>query len=330
MFPEASLSLLLTALSIPSCAPFLQLQHEAGHPADVVVAARALLSTLDEPARACILLPFEGADRRRWRRDPSQRPGWALKDMNARQKELVGALLATVLSERGRALVAGIRDEQNLLGRREDGLGDGYYWLAFYGEPGGERWAWRFGGHHVSLHATYAGNELAGVTPLLLGGEMDGDPSEEWAGYELLRPREDLARRIALECGEREWQQARVRERFVGALELSEPEMRPLAATNEGLRLGDMTPAQREAMRALIEEYLAPFRHPCGIPSPKDLERAAEQVRFAWAGGRAEGEPHSYRIQTPGLLIEYTNSGTHFHTLLRTHRDWGEGSGEAR
>jgi hypothetical protein len=287
------------------------------------VIARELLATLDEPTRTSILLPFAAPDRRRWRRDPSPRPGLALKDMNGQQRDLVGALLASVLSERGQALVAGIREEQNLLGRREDGLGDGYYWLAMYGEPGGERWAWRLGGHHVSVHATYKGAELVAITPLLLGGEREGDPQESWTGYELLRQREHLARKIATACGERDWQQAQVRAQSAGALELSEPEMRPLADGNEGLRLSEMSAEQRDTLRALIEVYVAPLRSPTGVPSQAGLLAAADRVRFAWSGGRAEGEPHSYRIQAPGLLIEYTNSGTHLHTLLRTSMDWG-------
>jgi hypothetical protein len=330
MLRQGSLSFALIALWIPCPAAVQQTRKETGPTADAAGIARALLATLDEPARASILLPFDAPDRQRWRRDPSPRPGVALRDLDGDQRELVGELLASVLTERGRALVAGIQSEQNLIGRGEAGLGDGYYWLAFHGEPGGGRWGWRLGGHHVSVHATYHGGELAGVTPLLLGGEMDGDPAEDWAGYELLRPREHLARRIALGCGEREWQQAHVRERSLGALALSEPEMQPFATTSEGLSMRDMGADQREALRELIAEYVAPLRSPLGVPSAAELELAAEHVRFAWTGGRAEGEPHSYRIQAPDLLIEYTNSGTHLHTLLRTRLDWGGAVDDAR
>jgi hypothetical protein len=51
------------------------------------------------------------------------------------------------------------------------------------------------------------------------------------------------------------------------------------------------------------------------------------EVAFGWAGGLREGDGHYYRIQAPGLLIEYDNTqrhANHAHTVLRRPgRDFG-------
>jgi hypothetical protein len=48
-------------------------------PGDSVAAARGLLASLDPAAQKAIALPRDAPDRHRWRRDPSPRPGVALK-----------------------------------------------------------------------------------------------------------------------------------------------------------------------------------------------------------------------------------------------------------
>jgi hypothetical protein len=45
-----------------------------------------------------------------------------------------------------------------------------------------------------------------------------------------------------------------------------------------------------------------------------------DEICFAWAGGGDPGQGHYYRLQTPGLLIEYDNTqrqANHAHTVLR-------------
>ncbi|HEX6883477.1 MAG TPA: DUF3500 domain-containing protein [Planctomycetota bacterium] len=293
-------------------------------PLSTAARARELLAALG-PRAAEVRKPFEDPERRRWRRDPSPRPGVALGDMTEEQRGRVRALLATVLSARGLAVVEGILAEQNVLGEGEEGLGDGFYWFALYGEPGAERWAWRLGGHHVSVHATYAGEALVGLTPLLLGGEREGEPVERWTGYRLVRPREELARALVGACDEDEWRRVCLQERALGALELSEPTLQPLATADEGLALAGLRPALATQLHALIEEHVAALGTPLGVPTKADLERDAARVTFAWFGSREPGKAHAYRIRAPGLLIEYVSSGAHIHSLLRTGADWGDG-----
>lgn len=293
-------------------------------PAPAATLARTLLEALG-PRAAEARRPFDDPERRRWRRDPSPRPGVRLGELDAAQRAHVRALLASVLSATGLATVEGIMAEQNVLGLDEEGLGDGHYWLAVYGEPGAERWAWRLGGHHVSVHATYRGAELVALTPLLVGGEMERAPVERWTGYQHVRRREELARTLLAACDADEGRRVRLQEAPLGRLELSEPELQPLATAAEGLPLAAMRPELAAHLHELIAEHVAPLRAPLGVPARAALEREPERVTFAWAGSLAPGAAHSYRIRAPGLLIEYVNSGAHIHSLLRTGSDWGDG-----
>jgi hypothetical protein len=68
------------------------------------------------------------------------------------------------------------------------------YAFVVFGDPGSGDWAWRFAGHHLSLHYTIAGGTLASPTPSFFGA----DPAEApLPGGGVLRPcavLEDLGR----------------------------------------------------------------------------------------------------------------------------------------
>ena len=78
---------------------------------------------------------------------------------------------------------------------RERGRDPGLYYLRVFGEPGaGRPWAWRFGGHHVSLNNLVVDGELVSTTPCFMGA----DPASSLLlGGAVSRPLarvEDLAR----------------------------------------------------------------------------------------------------------------------------------------
>jgi hypothetical protein len=290
---------------------------------DGVARARVLVAALDESSRRSLLLPLGAPDRTQWRRDPSPRPGLMLQDLPAEPSRLLRELLATVLSERGLDMVDAIRKEQEALGRDESGLGPGYYWLAIYGEPGTGEWAWRLGGHHVSLHFAYDGATLRSSTPLMLGGEAESDDASVWTGHARLLGRETMARSLARSLAPASWESARIGVSTPGDLELSEAHDAELTVPDRGVELARLDAAQQRAVAALVREYLSVLREPLALSLMRQFEATAEQARFAWAGGLEDGAPHYYRVQAPGFLIEYTSSGMHMHTLLRTADDFG-------
>jgi hypothetical protein len=73
-------------------------------------------------------------------------------------------------------------------------------------------------------------------------------------------------------------------------------------------------------LRALLGTYLG--RVPAELCPHRryDGDASLDAVHFAWAGATAPGEPHYYRLQGPGLLIEWDNTqrgANHAHSVWR-------------
>lgn len=55
---------------------------------------------------------------------------------------------------------------------RQRGRDPSLYWLRLFGRPGSDRvWAWRFGGHHVSLNYLVIDGQLVATTPCSIGAD---------------------------------------------------------------------------------------------------------------------------------------------------------------
>jgi hypothetical protein len=90
-------------------------------------------------------------------------------------------------------------------------------------------------------------------------------------------------------------------------------------ARPKGIPAAEMPAEQRELLRWLLGTYFG--RVPEAV-SPMDGydEAALDAVHFAWAGPTEPGKPHYYRVQGPGLLIEWDNTqrgANHAHSVWR-------------
>ena len=99
-------------------------------------------------------------------------------------------------------------------------------------------------------------------------------------------------------------------------------EHRQLALTSapKGLPARELDAGQRDLLRALLATYFG--RVPDGLSPLRayDDEATLDGVHLAWAGPVAPGQPHYYRLQGPGLLIEYDNvqrRANHAHSVWR-------------
>jgi uncharacterized protein DUF3500 len=98
---------------------------------------------------------------------------------------------------------------------------------------------------------------------------------------------------------------------------------------NRGLRVAEMSAAQREILLALLNEYAGNMAPQLAEARLLKLRKAGfDSVVFAWSGGLEPGMPHYYRIKGPSFLIEFDNTqdeANHIHTVWRDFRgDWGE------
>jgi Protein of unknown function (DUF3500) len=93
-----------------------------------------------------------------------------------------------------------------------------------------------------------------------------------------------------------------------------------LTSVPKGLPARELDGEQRDLLRALLATYLG--RVPDGL-SPQgdyDQDAALDAVHLAWAGPTAPGQPLYYRLQGPGLLLEYDNTqrqANHVHSVWR-------------
>jgi hypothetical protein len=173
----------------------------------MAAAASALLESLDGAQTELVAWPFPADDERhRWFYTPTDHGGLTLSSMRPGQQQLTMKLVASGLSRAGYVTVATIIGLENVLDElerwsmswgRERGRDPGLYYVRIFGEPGADSpWAWRFGGHHVSINHVVVDGEVVSSTPCFLGADPASSPL---LGPHLLRPlggAEDLGREL--------------------------------------------------------------------------------------------------------------------------------------
>lgn len=174
-------------------------------------AAQEWIATLDDTQLAEGVWHWPGSpaaeeERVRWYYTPTDHGGLTLHGMAPHQQRAAMRLLSTGLSEAGYVTASTIMGLENVLDRTENfatgfardrGRDPGMYYLRVFGEPAsGRPWAWRYGGHHVSVsHLVVDGEAVAG-TPCFLGADPAVSPL---LGGRELRPLggvEDIAREL--------------------------------------------------------------------------------------------------------------------------------------
>lgn len=283
---------------------------------DVAGAAEALLGTLGPDQAAAAALPFDGDERRNWAYWPTSRRGVPLWRLDRRQAKAAHRLLATLLPTPAYARAVTIMNLDEVLDRLEGYRGDrrhgGDYWFTVFGRPGEPPWGVRVEGHHVSVHATVAGDGVR-LTPLFLGANPavvhDGPHAaiaplavEERLGFELLH---------ALSAEQR----AGVVVSDVAPGDILSRNLPRLgdAGPGGGLPVAALSGPAASAFVALLDVYLGRFPAGALRPDPRD-------AGFAWAGADEPGTGHYYRVAGPRLLIELDNTqdgANHVHTVVR-------------
>ncbi|MGI5461148.1 DUF3500 domain-containing protein [Streptomyces sp. CA-249302] len=184
-------------------------------------AAATWLGTLSQEQRHFALYdspldPAAEEERLRWFYTPTDHGGLAVREQSAYQQSLAMQLVATGLSEAGYATVATVMGLENVLDQvegwriswgRERGRDPGLYWLRIFGRPGDPVWAWRFGGHHISLNNLIVADRLVSTTPCFIGA----DPAKTallGGSLNALGGIEDQARQLARTLTAPQWRQA--------------------------------------------------------------------------------------------------------------------------
>jgi hypothetical protein len=292
-------------------------------------AALALLAALGrgggEPAR----LDYEDPERISWHYTPRERRGVSIAEMDRAQAKATHRLLAAVLSPAAHARVAAIAGLEDVLdeiegGRRGRHAGD--YWAAIFGDPKGDRWGWRFEGHHVSVNISVAGGRIS-ATPFFLGANPATVGDDGGTVLRPLGPEEDLAYDLLASLDGDQRERAVVSDAAPEDILTGE---RPWAETALGAPAGlagaELRPEQRRRLRALAATY--PKRLTVDLARSRliDLDGQLDALHFAWAGDqrRRPGAAHYYRLQGPTFLVELDNTqngANHVHSVWRDRQD---------
>ena len=254
------------------------------------------------------------------------RNGVTYKDMTPEQRSLADALLAASLSRAGFVSVKTIMSleevlriqESDTVGRRDVNV----YHVSIFGEPSTEGdWAWRFEGHHVSLHFLMRDGKLVSTSPTFLGANPHEVREGPRKGTRPLGAREDTARKLMMSLEGDARKAALIdatayRDILTGADTRASLEGQP-----QGLAAAALSDAQYGMLLEAADQYAV------SMPA-EQADRRKRMVRetprdklfFAWAGSVEPGGGDYYRIQSPEFLIEYDNTqnrNNHSHSVWR-------------
>lgn len=296
----------------------------------IVSAANTFLSTLDQKQRQGVLFAFNDEEQRaRWSNLPVsivRRAGLSMGELSAAQRNAAMALLSSTLSEKGFEKIQRIMQGDEVLKASERNnpmFGKDLYYISILGSPSErEPWMLQFGGHHLALNITIAG-ERGVLTPSLTAAQpalyiVDGKTvrplgEENDKAFALLNAFNEAQRRQAV-------LQYRVADLVLG------PGQDGKTIQPEGLKASAMNDQQRSMLLDLISEWVGIVHDRAAAARMAEIKVGISETWFAWSGPTtfAPGQNGTsyYRIQGPHLVIEYApqrgpDPSMHIHTIYR-------------
>jgi hypothetical protein len=306
----------------------------------IVRAANDFISTLDGQQRKSVLFAFDDEQQRaRWSNLPNtavRRTGVAMGELNSAQRSAALALLAAVLSRKGFEKIQQIVEADELLkvsSGNKPMFGRDLYFISLLGTPSEQTpWMLQFGGHHLALNITIAG-ERGVLTPSLTGAQ----PALYTVNGKTIRPlgqESDKAFALLNALDEAQRKQAILNYR-VADLVLG-PGQDGKTIQPEGLKASAMNEQQRAMLLDLIAEWTGIIHDSAAVARTAEIKEGITETWFAWSGPTTVAPGRNgtsyYRIQGPKLVIEYApqplggDPSMHVHTIYRDPtNDYGRG-----
>jgi hypothetical protein len=287
--------------------------------------ARKFLAALTPEQRSKAEFKFDDEERFDWHFIPKARKGLPMKELSADQRKLALELLHTGLSQTGYLKATTIMTLENILREVEKGSGPTrdpeLYYVSIFGTPSAkDPWAWRFEGHHCALNFTLTKGTMVATTPSFFGANPAEVRQGPRKGLRVLAAEEDLGRELIKSLDEKQRKQAIFDQTAPKEIiTANKVQVDPLAPA--GIPVGQLTPAQTEHFKRLLDEYLSRMPEDLAAERLEKLRHAGmEKIYFGWCGGIERGDPHYYRLQGPTFLVEYDdtqNDANHIHTVWR-------------
>ena len=290
--------------------------------------ADQFLMSLSDEERALATFDFASDERERFHFVPPEtfeRHGFPLEDMSAEQRDLAHALLGTGLSQRGHMTANEIIELEAILEEREGGgqfsRDPDLYFVSVFGTPSTDgTWAWRFEGHHLSLHFTIVDGGTTVSSPTFLAASPAEVTEGRGAGLRPLGALEDAGRALLASLDAAQRDVAIIQEvaptNIVSGVELAPDPLSPV-----GIVGSELTPTQRDLLMEVIEFYTGVMSDDIAAARRAKIEDdGVDNITFAWAGGTGYGDVSYFRVQGPSFLIEFDHTQrdpNHIHSGWR-------------
>ena len=278
-----------------------------------------------------MLFTFDDEKQRvRWSNFPtamSPRAGLSMRELNAAQRSAALALISSALSRRGFEKVQQIVEADEVLKASEGNnplFGKDLYYISILGTPSEkDLWMLQFGGHHLALNITLAG-ERGVLSPTLTGAQ----PARYTLNGKTVRPlgqESDKAIALLNALDENQRKQAILSYRLADLV--LGPGQDGKTIQPEGLKASTMNEQQRAMLLDVISEWTGIVHESEATARMAELKADIKDTWFAWSGPTTVAPGSNitayYRIQGPHLVIEYApqrlggDPSMHVHTMYR-------------
>jgi Protein of unknown function (DUF3500) len=314
--------------------------------AEMVSAARHLLSVASSKERESLTLPIDSPDWRQWSNPEFYvcRHGLRLEEVGVEVRQAILDVLRASMSEKGFHKAEACMLMNDFLGTLVGGplvLNEFSYNFSLFGEPDEELpWGWQLFGHHLSLNCLVIGEQMI-ISPSFMGAEPNVIDEGEHAGLTIFNEEEAAGLAMMRSLPEAVRDRAQIYKQMIDP---SMPEGRLHVADQrhlggafhdnrvipyEGVLASEMSAHQRDALvelASLFVDYL-----PGGPLAARlaQIEQHLDDTHFCWIGPFGDDDPFYFRIQSPVVMIEFDHhSGVfltnlepakcHIHTIVRT------------
>lgn len=296
--------------------------------AQMAEACSSFLRGLRPDQRAKATYQYMDGERIFWYYPPLNRHGLPLRDMDAKQRKLALALMASGLTKRSLEQARLIIDHESVLGplEKEQGMvtfvrDPELYYFTVFGEPGGpDPWGWRAEGHHISLNYSIWGDQVISVTPFFFGANPAKVSKGPKAGLRILGDREDLAFELMESLDSAQRRRAVIYDRAPLDI-LTYNSSKASLPQEEGLPASRMSGSQKEMLLSLVAEYVNQVRGDVSQPRLDALKQEGiDHLHLAWAGPITKDKEHYYRIHGGNFVVEFDNrqnGANHIHSVWR-------------
>ncbi len=286
------------------------------------------LNSLNSDQKAKTVYSYLDGERIFWYYPPLNRHGLPLREMDAKQRQLAYAVMASGLTDKSYEQAKLIIEHEDILGPLEveqdkvTFLRDTErYYFTIFGEPGGsDPWGWRVEGHHVCLNYSIWNDKVIAVTPFFFGANPAEVRKGPKNGLRILGDREDLAFELmeSLDAGQQSkaiiYDEAPLDILTYNSSKVSLPR-------EEGLPASRMSGSQQEMLMALVTLYVSQVRSDVAQERLDAFKTdGIDGIHLAWAGPVDKSKAHYYRLHGGDFLVEFDNrqdGANHIHSVYR-------------